>query len=176
MVLGYFSNMFSAVEPNYNHMHSVVNLIQPRVTDEMNADLCAPYTAIEVRAALFQMYHTKAPGPDGMPPLFFQKYWDIIGDDVVHAVHSFLHTGQLLRETNYTHVCLIPKVKTPENMTDLRPIALCNVIYKICAKVVANRLKKILSDIISPFQSAFIPGRLQTTLWLLMRYPISSTI
>lgn len=162
VVLNYFSNMFQAVEPDYDHMFSVVNLIQPKVTAAMNIDLCAPYTALEIRTALFQMHPTKLPGPDGMPPLFFQQYWDTIGDDVVAAVHSFLHSDQLFRDINFTHVCLIPKVKNPVHMSDLRPIALCNVLYKICAKVVANRLKKILSNLISPFQSAFIPGRLIT--------------
>ncbi|XP_062005742.1 uncharacterized protein LOC133722901 [Rosa rugosa] len=147
-------------EVDLSHMQSVVALVQPRVTPEMNSMLCAPYTATEIRVALFQMYPTKAPGPDGMPPLFFQRYWDTIGSNVVCAVLSFLHSGQLLASINYTHVCLIPKVKNPTCMSDLRPIALCNVIYKICSKVIANRLKGILSQIISPFQSAFIPGHL----------------
>ncbi|XP_062005779.1 uncharacterized protein LOC133722953 [Rosa rugosa] len=162
VVLHYFSKMFSAGIVDYNHMHASVDLIQPRVTASMNADLCAPYSAVEIRAALFQMYPTKAPGPDGMPPLFFQKYWDVVGSDVVSAVQSFLTSGQLLGEINFTHICLIPKVKNPESVADLRPIALCNVIYKICSKVIANRLKKILDVIISPFQSAFIRGRLIT--------------
>lgn len=75
-------------------------------------------------------------------------------------MQSFMHTGNLLSQINYTHVCLIPKVKNPDKMTDLRPIALCNVLYKICAKVITNRLKKILPVVISPSQSAFVPGRL----------------
>ncbi|XP_062028661.1 uncharacterized protein LOC133744595 [Rosa rugosa] len=147
---------------NSTHMQNVVGLLQPKVTDDMNFDLCAPCSALEIRAALFQMYPTKAPGPDGMPPMFFQKYWEVVGGDVVSAVQNFLHTRQILGEINFTHICLIPKEKDPVSVTDLRPIALCNVIYKICSKVIANRLKKILSKIISPFQSAFIPGRLIT--------------
>ncbi|XP_024172251.1 uncharacterized protein LOC112178325 [Rosa chinensis] len=162
VVLRYFTRLFKANDINYIHMQSVVELVQPKVTAEMNADLCAPYSAAEIKTALFQMYPTKAPGPDGMPPLFFQKYWEIVGSDVVSAVQLFLHTGQFLGEINYTHICLIPKVKDPVSVSDLRPIALCNVLYKICSKVIANRLKKILSHIISPFQSAFIPGRLIT--------------
>ncbi|XP_061993305.1 uncharacterized protein LOC133711157 [Rosa rugosa] len=162
VVLHYFSSMFKSNDINSTHMQNVVDLLQPKVTDDMNFDLCAPYSTLEIRAALFQMYPTKAPGPDGMPPMFFQKYWEVVGGDVVSAVQNFLHTRKILGEINFTHICLIPKVKDPVSVTDLRPIALCNVIYKICSKVIANRLKKILSKIISPFQSAFIPGRLIT--------------
>ncbi|XP_062007579.1 uncharacterized protein LOC133724753 [Rosa rugosa] len=103
-------------------------LERPSVTSEMNQKLCAPYSEEEVKIALFQMYPTKSPGPDGMPPLFFQHYWDSIGRDVIVAVQSFLHTGSLLKQINFTHICLIPKVKQPETMSDLRPIALCRLI------------------------------------------------
>lgn len=73
---------------------------------------------------------------------------------------SFLESGRLLQQVNYIHVCLIPKILNPSQVSDLRPIALCNILYKICSKVIANRLKVHLSSIISPCQSAFISGRL----------------
>lgn len=73
-----------------------------------------------------------------------------------------MQSGRLLRVVNFTHVCLIPKVPNPTQVADLRPIALCNVLYKIFSKVITNRLKRHLSDIISPCQSAFIPDRLIT--------------
>lgn len=161
VVLQYFDNMFKAGPSHTDHLTEVVNLIEPGVTPAMNDDLCAPYSAEEIRLALFQMHPTKSPGPDGMPQ-FFQHFWETVGESVVLAVQNFLESGQLVKEINFTHVCLIPKVKNPENMSQLRPIALCNVIYKLCAKVLANRLKKFLPQLISPFQSAFVPGRLIT--------------
>ena len=79
-----------------------------------------------------------------MNALFYQKFWHIIGNDVSSVVLDFLNFGNMISEINYTYIVLIPKVKSPEKMIDFRPISLCNVIYKIISKVLANRLKTIL--------------------------------
>ncbi|XP_021815358.1 uncharacterized protein LOC110757915 [Prunus avium] len=126
----------------------------------MNASLLTDFTEQEVKHAVFQTYPTKAPGADGMPPVFFQKYWHIVGNDVSQAIINFLSSGRLLHKINFTHVVLIPKVKNPKDMTQLRPINLCNVLFKIASKVLANRLKIILPSLISPSQSAFVSSRL----------------
>ena len=85
-----------------------------------------------------------------------------MGDNVVIVVLDYLNFSIMVPAINHTHIVLIPKVKSPEKMSDFRPISLCNVIYKIISKVLANRLKQILLNIISSTQSAFIPGRLIT--------------
>ncbi|KAL6222512.1 hypothetical protein ACLB2K_005904 [Fragaria x ananassa] len=152
--------LFARQEPNIEAHNAVLRTIQPRVTAEMNQALLNPYTVEEVKEALFQMHPSKASGPDGMSPFFYQKYWDLVDVQVSNAVISFLSTKDMPHDLNFTHVVLIPKEKEVQNMTQLRPIALCNVIYKIASKVLANRLKSFLSSIISPEHGAFVPNRL----------------
>ena len=128
----------------------------------MNEQLCAPYSANEVKCALFQMFPMKTPGPDWFPAHFFQKHWDVCGGDVTNIVLQIVR-GEVSPECiNDTIPILIPKVTTPTLLSQYRPISLCNVLYKIASKVVANRMKLILPDIISKEQSTFVPGRLIT--------------
>lgn len=91
---------------------------------------------------------------------FYQNNWEVVGDEVCNAVLTFFRTGHLDGFINHTHIDLIPKLANPSRVTEFRPISLCNVLYKIVAKVLANRLKCILPLIISSNESAFIPGRL----------------
>lgn len=138
----------------------MVSFIPQVISADMNEALVQDIIVEEVWQALKQMHPSKAPGPDGFSPGFYQRFWHVVGEDVVAAVKMFLVSEELLRLVNCTNVALIPKVKNVENMNQLRPISLCNVIYKIGSKVLANRLKPFLMGIISPYQSVFVPGRL----------------
>jgi len=77
----------------------------------------------------------------------------------LQSIGNFFTSNQLLREQNHTFLALIPKRLGPSAVHHFRPISLCNIIYKIISKLLANRLKPLLSKIISPFQTAFVPGR-----------------
>jgi hypothetical protein len=160
IVVEYFHQLFNS--SNLDCVQEVVSQVDPVVTREMNGSLLCQLSGEEIQKALFQMNPSKAPGPDGMIALFFQKYWHIVGDDVSNAILDFFASGRMLRSVNYTNIVLIPKVKSPEAMTQFRPISLCNVLYKIASKILVNRMKSILPRVISDSQSAFVPGRLIT--------------
>ena len=125
----------------------------------MNRKLIRPIYETEIKEAVFSMHPNKAPGPDGMSPFFFQRFWNIIKNDVIRAVLSFFRPGKILKAFNETLISLIPKVEHPIFVSQLRPISLCNVFYKIISKILVNRLKPILGQCISQNQSAFVPGR-----------------
>ena len=126
----------------------------------MNRELTRDFTREEVEAVLKTMEPLSAPGPNGMPPTFFQTYWSVVGDDVSSALLNCLNNCSMPVEINHTFITLIPKVKSPERIFEFRSISLCNMIYKLVSKVLANRLQGLLPDIISENQSAFQAGRL----------------
>jgi len=115
--------------------------VQPKVTQEMNMSLIKEFTAEEIKRALDSIGDLKAPGGGSMPALFYKKYWNICGDDVIKEVKHFLNGGEMPSQWDETVVVLIPKVPRPERLKSLCPISLCNVIYKIASKVLANRMK-----------------------------------
>lgn len=128
----------------------------------MAAMLVAPFRREEVSMALSQMHPTKAPGPDGMNVLFYQTFWDNIGDDVSEKILNLLNGVDNIGAINQTNIVLIPKKKYCEPPVDFRPISLCNVLYKLVSKVLANRMKQVLPMVIHESQSGFVPGRLIT--------------
>jgi hypothetical protein len=136
--------------------------VSQEVSQEMNNKLVAEFSMEEISTTLNQMPLMKAPGPDGFLACFYKHNWVTIHQEVFSVILNFFHSGVLDGRVNTTHIALIPKKKNPEHISEFRPISLCHVVYKVISKVLANRLKLILPDLISPLQSAFIPGRLIT--------------
>jgi ribonuclease HI len=158
--INYFTKLFSA--GRVSDQDPCFQTVESRVTRRMNEELLEEFTGEEISRALFQMAPLKAPGPDGFNASFFQQNWAILGEEISRGILNIFNSGILPHNLNSTLIALIPKCENPECVNEFRPISLCNVMYKLVSKVLANRLKKVLPHIISPTQSAFIPGRLIT--------------
>ncbi|GJR65874.1 putative RNA-directed DNA polymerase, eukaryota, reverse transcriptase zinc-binding domain protein [Tanacetum coccineum] len=131
-----------------------------RVLDNAMADfMVRDVSNDEVKSVIFSMGDDRAPGPDGFTAAFFKKAWDVVGGDITCAIQDFFSNGKLLKELNHTIISLIPKVTTHDRINDYRPISYCNVLYKCISKIIANRVKEDLGDIVSINQSAFVPDR-----------------
>ena len=111
----YYDELFTSSNPSLTV--ETLEKIPCTVTKEMNADLVLVFSELEVKEALNQMAPLKAPGPDRMPPLFYQHFWEVMKYDVTNAVLSWLNTGTLPGPINHTLITLVPKVDNPELVT-----------------------------------------------------------
>jgi len=169
----YFENRFGV------NLLSLANLDSVGFKSISAADnnlLCDNITDVEVLEAVSQCGSSKCPGPDGFNFAFVKKYWEVIGKDIVQAIRNFHSTGFIPRGCNATFITLIPKKDNPSNLNEFRPISLVGCVYKILSKIIANRLKKVLPNIIDVNQSASLMGGacwiaflLQMRLWITLR-------
>ncbi|KAJ9536970.1 hypothetical protein OSB04_029703 [Centaurea solstitialis] len=113
----------------------------------------------EIRNAVWNIGGEKAPGPDGLTFAFLRKYWDIVGTDFYRAIKEFESYPNRIAVSNSSFIALIPKAKDPLCLDDFRPIHLLGCVTKAISKMLAERLKSVIGDVISPVQSAFVKGR-----------------
>ncbi|KAI0510599.1 hypothetical protein KFK09_011207 [Dendrobium nobile] len=132
------------------------NVIPTHIT----SSLIAPITLEEIKTIFFASNTNTAPGPDGFTFHFYRATWNVIHNQLFKAVSSFFSTGYMPNQVKATAIALIPKQPHATNVKDYRPIALCNVIYKIIAKILANRMKLVMPIIINPSQGGFIHKRI----------------
>jgi hypothetical protein len=109
----------------------------------------------EVGVAISQMAALKAPGLDGFTAKFFQKNWAMIGEEVRKTVFE-LNSGVMPNALNKTNIILIPKTRTRSCVIEFYLISLCNVLYKVISKVIANRLKKVPTSHYFPNSKHFL--------------------
>ena len=110
---------YQTTSPPYpTSFEASLNAINATVASEMNDFQTAEFKVKEVQWALNQMHPTKVPGPDGMSPIFYQKYWNIVGSIVIDCVLNTLKSAMMLSGLNDTYIWLVPKVKSPQKITE----------------------------------------------------------
>ncbi|KAJ9561194.1 hypothetical protein OSB04_006354 [Centaurea solstitialis] len=127
-------------------------------TDEATG-LEKPFSDDEIKDAVWSCDGSKSPGPDGLNFSFIKKFWSIIGNSFIQAIRHFEPSGRIGKGCNASFIALVPKKVDPIEIIDFRPISLIGCYYKCIAKLLANRLVKVMGRVISGNQTAFIPGR-----------------
>jgi hypothetical protein len=118
----------------------------------------SPFSEEEIKLAIFSCYREGSPGPDGLPFLFYQKFWSLLKEDLL-ALFSDFHRGKLdLFRLNFAMLTLVPKVDNATDMKNFRPIILLNCSFKFFGKLITSRLERTCQRIIAKEQSVFLRG------------------
>ncbi|GKV48455.1 hypothetical protein SLEP1_g55268 [Rubroshorea leprosula] len=130
-----------------------------QISQANNELLVTGFAEKEIKEAIWDCCSSKSSGPDGFNFGFAKKMWEDIKAEVVDFVQEFWEHGRLARGSNASFIVLIPKTENPQGIEDYRPISLIGIMYKIIAKLLANRLRTVLPKVIGEQQMAFIEGR-----------------
>lgn len=115
------------------------------------------YKTLSMRCGIMTTIRTLA--PDGINVGFLKDFWIDIKDDVLRFVNEFHRNGRLTKGINFTFIALISKIENPQRLNDFRPISLIGSVYKVLAKLLANRLQNVIGTLISDTQTTFVNGR-----------------
>ncbi|CAN0858391.1 LINE-1 retrotransposable element ORF2 protein [Linum grandiflorum] len=159
IAISYFQNLFKSDLPLSFFPRHLCPSFRAKISHSDYSKLIRPVSLSEIKTTTFSIGTNQSPGFDGFTSNFFQNYWSLISPELFRAVSSFFSLGVILKNFNHSIISLIPKVNNPSTMSQLRPISLCQVVYKIIAKILASRLSVSLPKIIGIHQNGFIKNR-----------------
>ena len=137
----------------------IQDLLGDHHNNEIFMDLELPFSDDEIWSVVKDLPNDKSPGPDGFNNEFIKQCWGIIGSDIKALVQAFYNEDLCMESINDSYITLIPKVDSPETPNDFRPISLLNSVMKIITKLLANRLQKIILQIVNKNQYGFLKSR-----------------
>ncbi|RVW78875.1 LINE-1 retrotransposable element ORF2 protein [Vitis vinifera] len=155
-IVNFFGNLYSKPEGD---SWKIEGIDWAPISEESAIWLDRPFSEEEVRMAVFQLNKEKAPGPDGFTLAVYQECWDVIKEDLMRVFFEFHTKGVINQSTNATFIAMVPKKSQTFKISDYRPISLVTSLYKIIAKVLSGRLRKVLHETIFGSQGAFVEGR-----------------
>ncbi|KAL9227684.1 hypothetical protein vseg_003343 [Gypsophila vaccaria] len=156
--LSYYEQLLGESQGTTKVHQTIINCGN-KCTADMSSLLLEPVTGKEVRDALFSIPDVKTPGPDGYTSKFYKDAWNVVGPEVIEAIKDFFSHKRLLKQINATSLVLIPKTDNPKTVLQFRPIACCNVLYKVIAKLLCTILARVLPSLVDLNQGAFIQDR-----------------
>ena len=145
----HFSSFY---KESHNSIVDQIDLIclYPRLTTEEEVQMLEkPVTKYEILMVLRGFTKDKSLGSDRWTMELFFHFYDLVADDILEAVEDSCLSGMVNRSLNSSFISLFPKVNGLASFSDFRSIALCNIVYKIITKILAKRIKPILSRTLS---------------------------
>ncbi|KAH0773614.1 hypothetical protein KY290_010751 [Solanum tuberosum] len=157
--ISFFSSLMGTTIEDLPSPNIEVIRKDPCLSYQQRCVLIVPVTDKEINEVMEGMAKDKTPGIDGFPAEFFLQHWSTVKDDVINVGKELFSTRKLLKVVNGTSITCMPKIATPTQVKDYRPIACCSTVYKIITKVLTNIIKLVIRKIVSPSQSASIEGK-----------------
>jgi hypothetical protein len=158
-IYSFYRNLMGAEEPNLIGIRPDLWPPEQMVSPQENDDLMRTFTTEDLDFVLHETKTDTAPGPDGLPVLFYKKFWPLLKKEVLEILNGFALGRVDIARLNFGILSLLPKVPGADNIKQYRPIALINVIFKLVSKAYACRLSPAAHRVISQSQTAFIKGR-----------------
>ncbi|XP_028551780.1 uncharacterized protein LOC110101382 [Dendrobium catenatum] len=159
-IIHYFQELYNPSPPS--NMNMDIFPVGNILSDEYVSSLNSYVTDGDIKSAVFSGSSKSAPGLDGLNFHFYKSGWHILGPTVCRAIRSFFIKGFLPKGVKSTALAIVPKHKNASSISDYRPIALCNVLYKIIAKILAAKLKPVMNWIVKDNQAGFVNSRVST--------------
>ena len=138
---------------------NVEGLTFSKLEDQEAARLEKPFVEEEVFVSLHELNGEKATGPNGYTIAFWQCNWETVKGEVMTIFKDFFVFGKFVKSLNSTFIVMVPKKEGAGDFKDFRPISLVGSLYKLIAKVLANRLKKVMNQLVNKAQNAFVEGK-----------------
>lgn len=157
-ILDHYSDVYKS--EGWQNMQTCIQAIHNLTKPSINDALLAPVDEQEIQAAVFSVGALKAPSPNGLNGLFFQKKLGDYEERCCQGNPSILQYWPFTFDVNEMIVTLTAKILLPESINHLRPIGCCNFLYMVLSKILVLRMKSVMGEIVSPNQSAFVKGKL----------------
>lgn len=147
--LDFYSNLWSKYQShNFNNLLYLLPSYHNRISDFDFILLSKPMTKLKDLKPFYSLASGRSPSPDELNADFYHFFWHDIEDHLFNGVNHFFCTTSLPTSWCNTYVALISMCDNPKLVTDNQPISLCNVCYKIVSKIITNKIRAILLNLI----------------------------
>ncbi|KAF7812326.1 reverse transcriptase [Senna tora] len=154
-IIGYFQDCFQNIPTS----EFLALIHPPKIDSTHHSHLESVPTPKEVKEALWDLKPFNAAGIDGFQPGFFQNCWSFLEKDLVYEIQNAFLRNSIPEDRNKTMICFVPKCPNPLEIKNFPPISLCYTLYKVVSKILVNRLKPLIPDLLNFNQGPFVPGR-----------------